>query len=56
MIALAFKHNEIDVVSMLALLGRIGTILADPTERDAASARDLHGTARLLLEGIAQDR
>ncbi len=49
--ALAFAHNVTDVVSMLALLGRYRRDPATPPdEREAATARDLHGTARLLLD------
>ena len=50
LIALAFTHNEIDVVSMLALMGRVGTILNAPTRRRGASPSDFHGTARHLLD------
>jgi uncharacterized protein YprB with RNaseH-like and TPR domain len=48
-LAAAFRHNEIDVVSMLALFGRVGAILSDPVAAAAAPA-DRVGTARLLLE------
>jgi len=48
-IAQAFRHNEIDVVSMLALFARVGAILADPGGRVEALA-DRLGTARLLLD------
>jgi uncharacterized protein YprB with RNaseH-like and TPR domain len=48
-LALAFRHNEIDVVSMLALFARVGAILRDPTT-GIASPGDRLGTARLLLD------
>ena len=48
-IAHAFRHNEIDVVSMLALFARVGAILEEPAERVEAHA-DRVGTARLLLD------
>jgi hypothetical protein len=48
-LAQAFRHNEIDVVSMLALFGEVGRILADPAAGVAAPG-DRLGTARLLLD------
>ena len=48
-IAQAFRHNEIDVVSMLALFARVGAILADPI-RGVDAPGDRVGTARLLLD------
>jgi uncharacterized protein YprB with RNaseH-like and TPR domain len=50
LVAHAFRHNELDVVSMLALLGCVGAILAAPTRRGRATPRDYMGTARLLLD------
>jgi hypothetical protein len=47
-VARAFRHNEDDVLSMLALLGRIAGILADPALGE--TPRDALGTARLLVE------
>jgi uncharacterized protein len=49
-VARAFRHNETDVVSMLALLARVGAILGGATASLTASPRDHLGTARLLLE------
>ena len=54
-LARAFRHNEIDVVSMLALFARVGAILADPVASDAAPG-DRLGTARLLLDLQEPDR
>lgn len=54
-LAAAFRHNEIDVVSMLALFARVGAILADPVAAQAAPG-DRVGTARLLLELREPDR
>jgi len=48
-IAQAFRHNEIDVVSMLALFARVGAILDDPIDGVDAPG-DRLGTARLLLD------
>ena len=48
-IAQAFRHNEIDVVSMLALFARVGAILDEPAGRVEAP-EDRLGTARLLLD------
>jgi len=48
-IAHAFRHNEIDVVSMLALFARTGAILEEPAGGVEAHA-DRVGTARLLLD------
>ncbi len=50
LVAGAFKHNEIDVVSMLALMGRIADILDDPTGREGTNAQDQLGTARFLVD------
>jgi len=50
LVALAFRHNELDVVSMLALMGEVGAVLAAPGRPRGASPRDLHGRARLLLD------
>ena len=50
LIAHAFKHNEIDVVSMLSLLGHIADILEDPISRDGPTPRDQLGTARFLVD------
>jgi uncharacterized protein YprB with RNaseH-like and TPR domain len=50
LLARAFRHNETDVVSMLALLARIGAVLDGETASLIASPRDHLGTARLLLE------
>ncbi len=49
LIAMAFRHNEIDVVSMLALFAQVGRTLADPVRR-VSSPGDQLGTARLLLD------
>jgi uncharacterized protein YprB with RNaseH-like and TPR domain len=48
-LALAFRHNPIDVVSMLSLMGAAGAILDAPDRRVAAPG-DRVGTARLLLD------
>ncbi len=48
-LAQAFRHNEIDVVSMLALFAHVGRILDDPAT-GVASPGDRVGTARLLLD------
>ena len=48
-IAHAFRHNEIDVVSMLALFARVGAILEEPAGGVEAHA-DRVGTAKLLLD------
>lgn len=48
-VAEAFRHNQIDVVSMLALMGEAGRILAAPGAQ-LATPGDRLGTARLLLE------
>lgn len=45
----AFRHNEIDVVSMLALFARVGHTLELPLER-VAKPGDQLGTARLFLD------
>ena len=50
LVAQAFKHNEIDVVSMLALLGRVADILEDPTAHASENPRDQLGTARFLID------
>lgn len=49
LVARAFRHNEIDVVSMLALFAQVGQTLADPVRR-VSSPGDQLGTARLLLD------
>jgi uncharacterized protein YprB with RNaseH-like and TPR domain len=49
-VARAFRHNELDVVSMLALVGRVGAILREPAATLAPSPRDHLGTARLLAD------
>ena len=55
-IALAFRHNEVDIVSLAALAGVVSRILADPAGREGAlpgdhvPAGDHLGTARLLLD------
>jgi uncharacterized protein len=49
-IARAFRHNELDVVSMLALVARVGAVLGGATAALTGSPRDHLGTARLLLE------
>lgn len=49
-VARAWRHNETDVVSMLALLARVGAVLEGATASLTASPRDHLGTARLLLE------
>ena len=49
-VARAFRHNETDVVSMLALLARVGAVLDGDRASLTASPRDHLGTARLLLE------
>lgn len=54
-IAHAFRHNEIDVVSMLALFARVGAILEDPAARVESHA-DRIGTARLLLDLDDEER
>ena len=48
-IAQAFRHNEIDVVSMLALFARVGSILEDPID-GVEAPEDRPGTAKLLLD------
>lgn len=48
-IAQAFLHNEVDVVSMLTLFGRIAETVHDPI-RPVARPADQLGTARLLLD------
>ena len=48
-IARAFRHNQVDIVSMLALLAPIGRIVAEP-EVQVAHPGDALGTARLLLD------
>ncbi len=54
-IAFAFRHNEIDVVSMIVLMARIGKTLQDPLGRVARPGDQL-GTARLLLDLGERDR
>lgn len=49
LIAMAFRHNEIDVVSMLALFALVGRTIQDPIRRVARPGDQL-GTARLLLD------
>jgi uncharacterized protein YprB with RNaseH-like and TPR domain len=49
-VARAFRHNETDVVSMLALLARVGAVLGGAAPSLTACPRDHLGTARLLLE------
>ncbi len=48
-VAEAFRHNRIDVVSMLALMGEVGRILSAPGAQ-LGTPGDRLGTARLLLE------
>jgi uncharacterized protein YprB with RNaseH-like and TPR domain len=48
-IAQAFRHNEIDVVSMVALFARVGAILDEPGGRVEA-LEDRIGTAKFLLD------
>jgi uncharacterized protein YprB with RNaseH-like and TPR domain len=48
-VARAFRHNETDVVSMLALLARVAAILLDPGAVRHADSSAL-GAARFLLE------
>jgi hypothetical protein len=48
-IALAFKHNEIDIVSMATLAVEVGRILRNPTARKGAHPADHVGAAHLLL-------
>jgi uncharacterized protein YprB with RNaseH-like and TPR domain len=50
LVARAFRHNETDVVSMLALLARVGAVLDGAAASLTACPRDHLGTARLLLE------
>lgn len=54
-IAQAFRHNEIDVVSMLTLFARVGSILEDPIDAVDA-AEDRPGTAKLLMDLGQEDR
>jgi uncharacterized protein YprB with RNaseH-like and TPR domain len=56
MLALAFRHNEIDIVSLLALTAEASRILADPASRPEAPARDHLSTAFLLLDHGDPDR
>jgi hypothetical protein len=49
-LALAFRHNEIDIVSTAALAARMGRVLEAPWDRPGATARDHLGTAALLLQ------
>lgn len=49
-VARAFRHNETDVVSMLALLARVGAVLDGASASLTGAPRDHLGTARLLLE------
>ena len=49
-VAGAFKHNELDIVSLAALCGVVGRLLDDPTARPDAVARDHLDTARLLVD------
>ena len=48
-IARAFRHNQIDIVSMLALVARVGEIVAAP-DACVSHPGDALGTARLLLD------
>ena len=49
-VAGAFRHNELDLVSLAALCGVVGRILKDPTSRPSAPSRDHLDTARLLMD------
>ena len=49
-LALAFRHNEVDIVSLAALAAEAGRILEDPATRPDAPARDHLSTAFLLLD------
>lgn len=55
-LAQAFLHNEVDLLSLAALAGVVGRILADPTARPGAPAADHVATAHLLLDVGAPDR
>ena len=55
-IALAFRHNEVDIVSLAALAGVVSRILADPAGRKGALPGDHLGTARLLLDHGDRER
>ncbi len=46
----AFRHNEVDVVSMAALWAVVTRVLAAPSARPTAVAGDHLGTANLLLQ------
>ncbi len=47
--AMAFHHNEVDIVSLAALGAVIGRLLEDPASRPDALATDHLGTAKLLV-------
>jgi len=49
-LSLAFRHNETDLVSLVALAGVVARLVNDPTSRPAAPADDHLHTARLLLD------
>lgn len=49
-LALAFDHNEVDVVSMAALWATVTRVLSEPTDRPMAVGKDHLGTAHLLLQ------
>jgi uncharacterized protein len=55
-IALAFRHNEFDIVSLAALAGVVSRILAAPAAREGALPGDHLGTARLLLDHGDRER
>jgi len=46
---MAFRHNEVDIVSLAALGAVIGRLLRDPASRPDALASDHLGTAKLLV-------
>jgi len=46
---MAFRHNEVDIVSLAVLGAVIGRLLRDPASRPGALASDHLGTAKLLV-------
>jgi uncharacterized protein YprB with RNaseH-like and TPR domain len=49
-LALAFRHNEVDIVSMVALAARMARVMESPWDRPGATGLDHLGTAALLLQ------
>jgi hypothetical protein len=49
-VAAAFRHNEVDIVSMVALGAVVARLASEPTSRRGCPALDHLGTARLLLD------